>query len=265
MKKPVLVPTDLTDVGTKAVHQAGIIARKAGTSVTLLHVLNEKSPSWEDARKKLDEEAERVKELTGKECEVLLGEGSIFEEIPRITLDHSFDLVVIGTHGKHGIKQHLMGAYILKLINRILMPVLVVQEDTPPLEKIRTLLMPVSSHPDFHKEIESVLMLCSLFGSEVHLYSIHKPGFDWTPQMLKNIEDATRIFEANGVTVKRVREEQQVYSPGYAKQSLLYAALVKADMVAMMTAPSDDYYYFAAADKEAMLLNDLHLPVLCTG
>jgi nucleotide-binding universal stress UspA family protein len=265
MKKPVLVPTDLTDVGSKAVHQAGIIAKKAGTSVTLLHVLNEKSPSREEALKQLNEESLRVRKLTGKECEILLREGSIFEKIPQVTCENGFELLVIGTHGKHGIKQHLMGAYILKLVNRIHIPVVVVQDETLPIENIRTLVLPVSSHPDFLKEVDSVMLVSSLFGSEVHLYSVHKPGFDWPAQLLKNIEDATAVFELNGVQMKRIREEQEVFSAGYAKQTLLYAASIGADMISMMSAPSDDYYYFAAADKEALLLNELHLPVLCTG
>lgn len=265
MKKPVLVPTDLTDVASKAIHQAAVIAKKAGTSVSLLHVLNEKSPSREDAEKQLNLEALHVKELTGKECEVLLREGSIFEVIPQVTCENCFDLVVIGTHGIHGIKQHFMGANILKLVSRIQTPVLVIQKESPVAENFKTMIMPVSSHINFHKEIDSVLLFATLFNTEVQLYSINKPGYEWPEQLVKNIEDATTSFTLNGVTMKRVKEEQEVYSQGYAKQTLLYAGSAGADLISMMSAPSDDYYYFAAADKEAILLNELHLPVLCTG
>ena len=100
---------------------------------------------------------------------------------------------------------------------------------------------------------------------EVHLYSINKPGYEWPGQLLKNIEDAKTSFESNGVRMKRVKEEQEVFSQGYTKQTLLYSASAGADLISMMSTPSDDYYYFAAADKEALLLNELHLPVLCTG
>jgi nucleotide-binding universal stress UspA family protein len=265
MKKPVLVPTDLTDVASKAIHQAAVIAKKAGTSVSLLHVLNEKSPSREDAEKQLILEAEHVKDLTGKQCEILLMEGSIFEVIPQVTCENSFNLVVIGTHGIHGIKQHFMGANILKLVSRIQTPVLVVQKDSPVMENFKTMIMPVSSHMDFHKEIDSVLLFAKLFNTEVHLYSINKPGYEWPEQLVKNIEDAKTAFTLNGVSMKRVKEEQEVYSQGYSKQTLLYAGSAGADLISMMSTPSDDYYYFAAADKEALLLNELHLPVLCTG
>jgi hypothetical protein len=192
-------------------------------------------------------------------------EGSIFEVISQVTSDQSFDLMVIGTHGVHGIKQHLMGADILKLVSRIHIPVLVVQKDSPLIENFRTMVMPVSSHMDFHKELDSVLFFTSLYGTEVHLYSIYKPGYEWPEQTLKNIEDAKATFESNGVHMIRVKEEQKVFSQGYAKQTLLYAGSAGADLISVMSTPSDDYYYFAAADKEALLFNDIHLPVLCTG
>jgi nucleotide-binding universal stress UspA family protein len=265
MKKPVLVPTDFTDVASKAIHQAGIIAKKAGTSVSLLHVLNEQSPSREDAEEQLKIEAKSVKELTGRECEILLMAGSVFEVVPRVTSDQGFDLMVIGTHGVHGIKQHFMGTNILKLVSSIHTPVLVVQKDSPVMENFRILVMPVSSHADFHKQIDSVLLFTALFDTEVHLYSIYKPGYEWPEQMLKNIEDAKASFKLNGVHLKRVKEEQEVFAQGYAKQTLLYAGSSGADLISVMSTPSEDYYYFAAADKEALLLNDLHLPVLCTG
>jgi nucleotide-binding universal stress UspA family protein len=265
MKKPVLVPTDFTDVASKAIHQAGIIARKAGTSLSLLHVLNERSPAREDVEIRLKKEAERVRKLTGRECETLLKEGSIFEVIPRVTCDHCFDLIVLGTHGVRGIKQHLMGSDILKLVSRIHTPVLVIQKESPLLENFRTLVMPVSSHLDFQKEIDAVTLISTLFGTEVHLYSISKPGYEWPKQLLKNIEVAKAAFESTGVRMKRVKEDQKVLAQGYAKQTLLYAGSSGADMISVISTPSDDYYYFASADKEALLLNELHLPVLCTA
>ena len=75
MNKPILVPTDLTDVASKAIRQAEIIAKKAGTSVTLLHVLNDKSPSLIEVEDLLTKEAALVKGATGKECEILIKEG----------------------------------------------------------------------------------------------------------------------------------------------------------------------------------------------
>ncbi|MCX6243715.1 MAG: universal stress protein [Bacteroidetes bacterium] len=263
MNKPILVPTDLTDVALKAIRQAEIIAKKAGTSVALLHVLNDKSPSLIEVEDQLTRAAAEVKEATGKECEILIKEGSIYEIIPQASCDHGYDLMVIGTHGVHGIRQHFLGADILKLVNKVCIPALVVQKHSPLIENFRLMVMPVSSHTDFKKEINAALLFTGLYNTEIHLYSIYKPGYEWPEQLLKNIEEATKTFESNGIRMKRVKEDQSVFSQGYAKQTIMYASSVRADMISIMSAHTEDYHYFASADKEMLMLNEHFLPVLC--
>ena len=125
--------------------------------------------------------------------------------------------------------------------------------------------MPVSSHDTFNESVNAVLLIAETFKPEVHLYSIHKPGFDWPEQMFTNIENATQIFNSENVKMIRVKEDQNVYSLGYAKQTLKYANSVGADLICMMSASSKEYYYFAPSDKETMLLNEYQLPILCAG
>ena len=62
-----------------------------------------------------------------------------------------------------------------------------------------------------------------------------------------------------------MKEDQNVYSLGYAKQTLKYAQSVGADLICTMSVPSKEYYYFADSDKENLLLNEYHIPILCAG
>ena len=84
---------------------------------------------------------------------------------------------------------------------------------------------------------------------------------DYTNMALKVMHHAVIIVPGSVWENK----EQEVFAQGYDKQTLHYAGSFGADLISVISTPSDDYYYFAAADKEALLLNDLHLPVLCTG
>jgi len=265
MKNKIIVPTDLTKAAGRAIMQATAIAQKAKTNLILLHVLNDKSPSAEETEKLLTTEAEAIHAQTGVQCELLIRSGNIFEVIPYVACEHEYDLMVIGTHGIQGIKQMLFGANILKLVSKIPIPVLVVQENAQIIEDMRKIILPVSSHESFSKSVESVLLFSGIYQPEVHLYSIHKAGFDWPEQLLKNIENATRQFETVMVKMIRVKEDQNVYSLGYAKQTLNYAHSTGADLVCMMSVPSKDYYYFAQSDKETMLLNEYNIPILCAG
>jgi nucleotide-binding universal stress UspA family protein len=265
MKNKIIVATDLTTVANQAIKQATAIAVASKSILTLLHVLDDRSQSAEESKKILNVQAERIRSQSGVPCEVMLHEGNIFEVIPYVTCEHDYDLMVIGTHGIKGIKQMLFGSNILKLIAKVSIPVLVVQEESPLIETVKKIVLPVSSHESFHAVVDAVIYFSEVFGAEVQLYSVFKPGFDWPEQMLTNIETATRRFESKGVRMLRVKEDQNVYSLGYAKQTLKYAQSAGADLICMMSESSKEYYYFAPADKENMILNEHYLPVLCAG
>jgi nucleotide-binding universal stress UspA family protein len=265
MKNKIIVPTDLTNAAGQAIRQATAIASKTHKDLVLLHVLNEKSPVLEEVRKQLGEEVVAFEKSTGQHAEYIIKEGNIFEEIPFVACEHDYDLMVIGTHGVQGIKQMLFGANILKLVAKIPMPVLVVQEDSPLKEDFHKIVLPVSSHDTFGNAVDALIPFTASYNSEIHLYSIHKAGFDWPDQMLKNIEMATQAFEKNGVKMVRVKEDQTVYSMGYAKQTLKYGESSGADLICIIPGSSKEYYYIAPADKEALLLNEQRIPVLCAG
>jgi nucleotide-binding universal stress UspA family protein len=261
----ILIPIDLTPIAGQAIRQAAAIAKKAGEGLSLLHVMDEKREHDGDIEKKLEAQAEMIRKETGLECDVLAPKGNIFDVIPEVARERKYNLIVIGTHGIKGVKQLLFGANILKLVIRTPKPVMVVQEESPVIEEFQKLVLPVSSHLSFKAELDAALFFAGLYDTEIHLYSVHKAGFDWPEQMVKNIEEATHTFEKKSVHMKRIKEEQNVYSLGYAKQTLNYAGSVNADLISMMSIPSKEYYYFAQSDKESLLLNDLHIPVLCAG
>ena len=110
------------------------------------------------------------------------------------------------------------------------------------------------------------LLLAAIYpGLEVHFYSIHKPGFEWSKQMLANITETTKKFEARGVQLIRIKEEQEGFSAGYASQTINYAHTTGADAILIMSDASEEFHYMAKAYKESVLLNEFHLPVLCAG
>ncbi|HNZ42311.1 MAG TPA: universal stress protein [Bacteroidales bacterium] len=265
MKNKIIVPTDLTPIAGQAIKQAVAIALKTNFGLTLLHVLTEKAESKEEVTKKLLAEAENIYSHSGIRCDILVREGSIFDIIPYEACERNYDLMVIGTHGIKGIKQMLFGANILKLAEKICIPLLVVQEKSQAIKSFKKIVLPVGSHDTFNDAVEAVLFFAVVFDAEVHLYSIRKNGFDWPDSLINNIENAVRRFESRGIQLVRVKEDQNVYSLGYAKQTLKYAQSVGADLICTMSVPSKEYYYFADSDKENLLLNEYHIPILCAG
>lgn len=265
MKKKIVVPTDLTERANQAIRQAIVIARKAQAKLVLLHILDSKSPHSAGIEAKLNTQATGIWEETGLECEILLKEGSVFDTIPVLSREKDWDLMVIGTHGIKGFREMLRGPDILKLVTKISIPVLVIQEKSVLVEDFRKIVLPVSSHESFQPAIDAVLFFAGVYNSKVYLYSIYKPGFEWPKQLLSNLDETIKQLEAKGVQYERIKEDQTSYSMGYAKQTLKYAETVNADYICIMSVPSKEYYYFATSDKETLLLNEFNIPVLCAG
>ena len=97
------------------------------------------------------------------------------------------------------------------------------------------------------------------------MYTVQKPGSEWPEELKTNLELAKQTFEKNNIEYIRVNEEQTAYSVGYSKQILQYANNIKADLIALMSVESKEYYHIADSDKEAILTNSHNIPVLCTS
>jgi nucleotide-binding universal stress UspA family protein len=261
----IIVPTDFTKATDTAIMQAAVIALKTHADLILLHVVDDKSPSWEESERTLKAEAEKIIREYGLQCDILLKTKNIFDVITPELCKTTYDLMVIGTHGIKGVKQKLFGADILKLVSKVPIPVLVVQEDSALVKNFTRIVLPVSSHEGFMIAVNTVMLFAGIFQTEVHLYSINKPGFTWPEQMKRNIDNAMSLFKTRGIQVIRIKEDQTLYSLGYAKQTLNYAKSINADGICMISVPSYEYYYFAQADKETMLENEFRIPILCAS
>jgi nucleotide-binding universal stress UspA family protein len=265
MKKKIIVATDLTEAGSKAILQAMYIAHRISAELTLLHVNDDNLIPEAVIKNSLKQEAEKVHLISGIKCGILILHGNMFEEIALTTAEGEYCLMVIATHAIHGVRQMLLGSDILRLVMKVHIPVLVVQKKSPLINEFKQIILPVASHVSFYAVIDAVMFLALAFNAVVILYYIHKPGCDLPGQLLQNIEEASRIFMENGVQMMCIKEDQNVYSPFYAEQTLAYALQSGADCICVMSIPSKEYNYFAQSDKETLLLNENHIPILCAG
>ncbi len=115
MYKKVLFATDFDDVGISAAHKAKKISDENNAELILVHVV-EPIPAYaypgfagfaevevsirEQAEKELNALAERL----GVDPKNRLIEfGSTKNEVLRVAQEHNVDLIVTGSHGKHGL------------------------------------------------------------------------------------------------------------------------------------------------------------------
>jgi nucleotide-binding universal stress UspA family protein len=129
---------------------------------------------------------------------------------------------------------------------------------------LKTIIFPAGTHKAYANNIKATIFLAKLFDATIHLYSTEKPGQEWSPELKANLELAKQEFEKAGLKHQRVNEKQTTFSMGFAKEILKYARQVNADLIAVMSIPTPENYYFADSDKEMLLVNEPGIPILCT-
>lgn len=139
--KRILVPTDFSEHGTKALQYAAAFADQFGAAVELIHVLESVPPgamlsytSLEELNASLRKDAaEKLEELHSIWHEYAFPvkrtvvEGQPFVEIVKHAREEQADLIVIGTHGRGAIAHMLLGSVAENVVRNAPCPVLTVK------------------------------------------------------------------------------------------------------------------------------------------
>lgn len=115
MYKRVLFATDFDEVGIKAAHKAKKIADENQATLYLVHVI-EPIPAYAypgfagfaEVEVSIREQAEKELAALAKTLHIdkehaLIEFGSVKNEIMRVAKEKDIDLIVTGSHGKHGL------------------------------------------------------------------------------------------------------------------------------------------------------------------
>lgn len=115
MYKRVLYATDFDEVGIQAAHKAKKIADENGAELYLIHVV-EPIPAYAypgfagfaEVEVSIREQAEKELESLANELKLddkhfFIEFGSVKNEVLRVAKEKNVDLIVTGSHGKHGL------------------------------------------------------------------------------------------------------------------------------------------------------------------
>jgi nucleotide-binding universal stress UspA family protein len=141
--KKILVPTDFSPPAARALEEAVATARAFGASITLFHVYGLPTPMPDsqvaydgDLMASLDATAERKLADARDELRARVADspaiaikavlGFAADEIVAEVQRGHFDLIVMGTHGRTGLKHMLLGSVAEQVVRKSTVPVLTV-------------------------------------------------------------------------------------------------------------------------------------------
>lgn len=222
-----IVPYDFTPVGDAAVKYALHMGKHVQTEIMLLHLAASKGDAMK-ANMKLDAVIERFEKPSGVSITKYVREGSIFEDIGKISRKEGAQLIIMGTHGSSGL-QKLFGSNAMKVVTSADTPFLIVQKDTP-LNEIQNIVVPIDLTKESLQIVNIAGDMAGIYGAEVHVIG-EKQNDELLSQQMKN-----RVL-----IVKNQYEERSVpchvellpKGGNYAKKIMEYAKGKSCDMIAI--------------------------------
>ncbi len=184
MFQNILVPLDGSTLSEAALGAAAAMARKFGSSVTLLHVI-EKDPPPEvhkephltggrDARIYLEQTAVGKFPTTSR-VETHVHEAPV-EDVARSIAAHATsefepDLIVMCTHGRSGMRNLLFGSIAQQVVAQGTTPLLLIKPDSPAFQ-VRRILVPLDPDSEHDDALPAAEALARAFEAEIDFISI---------------------------------------------------------------------------------------------
>ena len=199
----ILFATDFSEASMHALPYVAGIARKLGSSAYLCHIVEpnplvfsapEAAPAlYEGMRDHAITELEALvhsTELKGLEPKTVVGEGAIGDALPNMVEDKKIDLIVMGTHGRTGVRRLLLGSAVEAVCRVATCPVLTVGPSLAPrpATTFSRILFPTDLSDDSKRILPYLRQMAEEYQSEITILHV-------MPEELVSNPDATKLAE----------------------------------------------------------------------
>lgn len=263
--KHLLVLIDFTPTANIALDQAMSLAKQHSAKISMCYIAGSEDDGTEEAlRNDLKPYSEKA-EKQGITVDTIIGQGNLFDEVGNIVKELKPDLVVVGTHGRHGIRQNLFGSAIHKLVKSIPAPTLVVNDHSRLVSNgFKKVMLPVAAHADY---LIKVRQTCEILVDDalVVIYAVIKPDGGLDEEVVDNIEATKKYLDEKGVKWEYLEENADLHAVGYSNQTLASMKEKNMDLISIMANVSSPMQWFGKMDKENVLLNEQGLTILCAN
>ena len=182
--KKILVPTDFSPNALRAIHYAVEIAKRNQASICLVHVtdalLDNVFPGQEkiteDYNNTIVEQADinlnnlrnSIQEAENITVETQLLNGPIKDSIRLAAAARQADLVIMGTMGKSGLKEQILGSKTASVISHSEKPVLAIPLEYEWSTPVKILLA-IKDYSEAETVLQPVMELATIFNAELQL------------------------------------------------------------------------------------------------
>jgi len=213
-----------------------------------------------------DEAEERFKQLLEKYAQQIdknkinykIREGKIADELNRQAIESRAEMIVVGTHGKGGLKLFSSsGAF--QIVEKSSVPVFTIKDGAQISDTIKTILVPIDATLESRQKIPYTVRLAKLYNAEIHMLAMYHSQVKmvqeniilYTKQAAEYLEDKAVDF-----VVKSVETDDIV------KTTINYSEDIEADIISSMTIQVGSTSNLWKGSFAEQLISRSHIPVL---
>ena len=212
----ILFATDFSEASMHALPYVAGMARKLGSLVYLCHVVEpnplvfsapEAAPRlYEGMREQATTQLEALThwpELKDLDSKTVVGEGAIGDALPKMVEDKRIDLIVMGTHGRTGVRRLLLGSAVEAVCRVATCPVLTVGPSlTPrPAATFSRILFPTDLSDDSKRILPYLRQMAEEYECEITILHV-------MPEELVSNPDAAKLAEPIRNTLTQTFEQE---------------------------------------------------------
>ncbi|MES2629738.1 MAG: universal stress protein [Bacteroidota bacterium] len=262
LNKRILIPTDFTGVAETAITHATHTAKAIDGEIWLLHII-EPGTEKSTAQDKLQSEIDLVKSISpDTHVEVLIREGTIFEDITLAGRELGAHLIFMGTHGVKGFKQFATGSLALKVVTGSTVPYVIVQDRQMDKGGYYNIVVPMGLHKEAKQKLVNVANIARYFNSTVHIVTPDEKDEFLANTVKLNLKFTKHFFEEREIpyTVTICKHGS---GTKFANDILDHAQNINADLICIMNHHESGILNILGPSLEQVLItNHAKIPVM---
>jgi len=250
--KKILLATDFSPASEAALPYALTVARHYGSEVFVAHVI---PPEFAELMApelipRIRQEAQRFAQQymdrllsagrqRGVSCHALIGEGAIWDVLQDMIQQNGLDLIVLGTHGRRGLRKLLLGSVAEEVFRMAPCPVLTVGPKTSEIRSLDVhldhILYPLEFVPDTSDAAAYAVSLAEEYHAELTFMKIFEEMVP-SPEVKAEVEEPVRHWMDDHIPMESDLRQRTSFAPGFgpaAEAILKFAGDRAVDLVVM--------------------------------
>jgi len=272
--KRIIVPIDFSEHSEYALEAAANLAKKYGSELFVLHMLELSNAILTTAGNAINEEAvfyyklaeQRFEEflkkdfLEGVKVTPIVKHFKVFSEVNEVANEHQANLIVMGSHGASGVKEVLVGSNTEKVVRHAEVPVLVIKHNPILLDFENGVFASDFSDEAITPYLKAKVTFKKL-GATMHLVYVNSP--DGNFRSSTEIDKRVSLFlkKADG-SLDNLSNVHVVSDYSIEKGILNFANNIGADLIAVATHGRKGLAHFFEGSISEDLANHSTLPVM---